>query len=205
MSEQKKKQNTINKICVYLGSSEPEDSVYGDKTEELGKTMAERGIGLVYGGGGIGLMGKLSRAVAENGGDVLGVIPKAMVEDWVMKDRVGEEIIVNTMHERKTIMCQKADAFIAVPGGFGTMEELLESITWAQLGIHSCPIGLYNIEGYWDGLIAMIKHSVDVGFIKKEHGDLFVVSDDADELINKLIALEVKEGVFKWDDDEGAI
>ncbi|HEX5084295.1 MAG TPA: TIGR00730 family Rossman fold protein, partial [Blastocatellia bacterium] len=155
----------IKRICVFCGSLSGARDVYGEQARALGRAMAERGIGLVFGGGGIGMMGAVADAVIEAKGEVIGVIPYALAT----KERAHPDVdmrVVNTMHERKAMMAELSDAFIAMPGGFGTFEEVMETITWGQLGIHRKPVGLFNVAGYYDPLLAMIDRAIDEGFIR---------------------------------------
>ncbi len=171
--------------------------MYIDQAHALGKAMAEKSIGLVYGAGGIGLMGAIANAVIEANGEVIGVIPYALAT----KERAHPSAstrVVNTMHERKEMMADLSDAFIAMPGGFGTFEELLEIITWGQLGIHQKPIGLLNVAGYYDPLLMMIDRAIEESFILPRYRSLVVESSDAVELLEKLYSYEPLEGIVKW-------
>lgn len=159
--------------------------------------MAAKGIGLVYGAGGIGLMGAVADAVIEAGGEVTGVIPYALATKERAHPQAGMRV-VNTMHERKAMMADLSDAFIALPGGFGTFEELMEIITWGQLGIHQKPIGVLNTAGYYDPLLSMIDHAVEEGFILPRYRNLIVVAPEVDELIEKLFKYEPLEGIVRW-------
>ncbi|HMV51777.1 MAG TPA: TIGR00730 family Rossman fold protein, partial [Blastocatellia bacterium] len=179
------------------GSSSGKRAAYVEQARLLGKAMAAKGIGLVYGAGGIGLMGEVANAVLEAGGNVTGIIPYALAT----KERAnpkGEMRVVNTMHERKAMMANLSDAFIAMPGGFGTFEELMEIITWGQLGIHQKPIGLLNVAGYYDPLLAMIDRAVEEGFILPRYRNLIVVASEAEELLEKLFRYEPLEGIVQW-------
>jgi uncharacterized protein (TIGR00730 family) len=187
----------IKRICVFCGSLSGAREIYSEQARALGRAMAERGIGLVYGGGGVGMMGAVADAVIEAKGEVIGVIPYALAS----KERARRDIdmrVVNTMHERKAIMAELSDAFIAMPGGFGTFEELMETITWGQLGIHRKPVGLLNVAGYYDPLLAMIDRAIEEGFIVPSYRNLFVASTGADELFDLMRAFQPLEGVMKW-------
>jgi len=187
----------IERICVFCGSYSGARPVYVEQARVLGRAMVSRGIGLVYGGGGIGMMGAVADAVIEAKGEVIGVIPYALAT----KERAHPDIdmrVVNTMHERKAMMATLSDAFISMPGGFGTFEELMETITWGQLGIHQKPVGLLNIAGYYDPLLAMIDHAVEEGFILPRFHHLFVASPDVDELFELMFRFQPVEGVVKW-------
>jgi uncharacterized protein (TIGR00730 family) len=187
----------IKRICVFCGSSSGAREVYGEQARALGRAMAGRGIGLVYGGGGIGMMGAVADAVIEARGEVIGVIPYALAA----KERARRDIdirVVNTMHERKAMMAELSDAFIAMPGGFGTLEEMMETITWGQLGIHQKPVGLLNVAGYYDSLLAMIDRAIEEGFIIPRYRNLFVASSSIDELFDLMRNFQPLEGVVKW-------
>ncbi len=193
----------IERICVFCGSYSGAREVYAEQARALGRAMVARGIGLVYGGGGIGMMGAVADAVVEAKGQVIGVIPYALAT----KERAHpssngngsvELRVVNTMHERKAMMAELSDAFIAMPGGFGTFEELMETITWGQLGIHQKPVGLLNIAGYYDPLLQMIDRGVEEGFILPRFHNLFVASSDVDELFELMFRFQPVEGVVKW-------
>jgi uncharacterized protein (TIGR00730 family) len=190
-------ERTIKRICVFCGSQSGSREVYGEQARALGRAMAERGIGLVYGGGGIGMMGAVAEAVNGAGGEVIGVIPYALAS----KERARRDVdmrVVNTMHERKAMMAELSDAFIAMPGGFGTFEEMMETITWGQLGIHQKPVGLLNVAGYYDPLLAMIDRAVEEGFILPRYRNLFVASSGIDELFDLLRKFQPLEGLVKW-------
>ncbi len=190
-------ETTIKRICVFCGSQAGLREVYGEQARALGRAMADRGIGLVYGGGGIGMMGAVADAVIEARGEVIGVIPYALAS----KERARRDVdmrVVNTMHERKAMMAELSDAFIAMPGGFGTLEEMMETITWGQLGIHRKPVGLLNVAGYYDPLIAMIDRAIEEGFILPRYRNLFVASPGVDELFDMMRKFQPLEGVVKW-------
>jgi uncharacterized protein (TIGR00730 family) len=191
------KERKIERICVFCGSSPGQQTVYVEQARTLGKAMAAKGIGLVYGAGGIGLMGAVADSVIESNGEVMGIIPFALAT----KERAhpqAEMRIVNTMHERKALMAELSDAFIALPGGFGTFEELMEIITWGQLGIHQKPIGVLNTAGYYDPLLAMIDRAVEEGFILPRYRNLIIVASDVEELLQKLFRYQPLEGIVQW-------
>src|SRR5271170_4632298 len=148
----------INAVCVYCGSSPGTEPAFVEAAEKLGKILAENGVRLVYGGGDVGLMGALSESVLEHGGAATGIIPEFLTARERPKRRVRELIVTRDMHERKRKMFERADAFVALPGGIGTLEELVEQLTWAQLGRHKKPILLANIKGYWDPLLTLVDH-----------------------------------------------
>lgn len=173
-------------ICVYCGSKAGTDPHYLQVASHMGQLMAEQGYGLVYGGGHVGLMGIIAEAVLAAGGRVIGVIPEAMVGRELAYKQVTHLEIVPSMHERKARMASLADAFIAMPGGYGTLEELFEIITWAQLGIHAKPIGILNVSGYFDALAAMIEHAVREGFIQADHRHFWTLRSDPEALLEAL-------------------
>lgn len=176
----------MKRICVFCGSRTGSRPAYVEAARELGGKIAGRSSDLVYGGGSIGLMGTLANAVLENGGRVFGVIPDFLEKAEVVHSGLTEIHIVSSMHERKALMSRLADGFIALPGGFGTLEELLEIITWAQLGIQRKPIGLLDVEGYFGPLLALIDRAVEEGFIRHKFRDLFAVHAKVDGLLEKL-------------------
>ncbi len=156
----------IRTVCVYCGSGPGTNPRYIEAATELGRTFAEQNIRLVYGGGSVGLMGAVSKSVLDNGGEVTGVIPQFLVQKEHAQKRVQELIVTRDMHERKQIMFERSDAFVAMPGGIGTLEELVEQMTWAQLGRHAKPILLANIDGFWNPLLALIDHMRELAFIR---------------------------------------
>lgn len=172
--------------CVFCGSSIGKRQSYGDAALELGRELVSRSLDLVYGGGSVGLMGLVSREVHRGGRRVLGVIPKSLMYEEIIGEMVGEVKLVADMHQRKAEMARQSDCFIALPGGYGTLEELLEVITWAQLGIHDKPVGLLNVEGYYNSLLAFIDKAVDDGFIKPCERSIVVSAPTARELLQKL-------------------
>jgi len=191
------KERMIKRICVFCGSSPGRQERYVEQAQTLGRAMAARDLELVYGAGGIGLMGAVADAVIAAGGEVIGVIPYALATKERAHPQAGMRV-VNTMHERKAMMADLSDAFIALPGGFGTFEELMEIITWGQLGIHQKPIGVLNTAGYYNPLLAMIDHAVEEGFILPRYRNLIVVASEVDELIEKLFKYEPLEGIVRW-------
>ena len=176
----------MKSICVYCGSKPGADPVYTSAAKSLAAAMTTRNINLVYGGASIGLMGTMADAVLEGGCRVTGVIPDALFENAVAHTGLSELITVDSMHQRKEKMAILSDGFIALPGGFGTLEELFEAITWSQLRIHTKPIGLLNVSGYYDQLTGFIDHAVDQGFIKSAHQSLFVIDADPGCLLDKM-------------------
>ncbi|CAM8952944.1 unnamed protein product [Rhodiola kirilowii] len=176
----------FKKICVFCGSNPGNRDVFADAALELGHEMVRRKIDLVYGGGSVGLMGLVSRTVNEGGRHVLGIIPKALMPLEISGESVGEVMSVADMHERKAKMAQESNGFIALPGGYGTMEETLEMITWAQLGIHQKPVGLLNVDGYYNSLLALFDNGVKEGFIKPGARDIVLSASIAKELLDKM-------------------
>jgi hypothetical protein len=176
----------FNRIAVYCASSNDIDDVYRDAATRLGRTMAEAGIGLVLGGGSVGLMGTIADAVLEHGGEVYGVIPQKLQELELGHTGCTELIVVDTMHERKQKMMDLSDGFIAMPGGYGTLEELFEVVTWAQLNYHRKPVGLLNVAGFFDSLIRFVQHAVDEGFVREELRHLITVGTTPQDLLSQL-------------------
>jgi uncharacterized protein (TIGR00730 family) len=187
----------LKNIAVYCGSSEGTESIYKDQAELLGKTLAENNVTLVYGGAQIGIMGIVADAVMQNGSKTIGVIPKFLCSKEVAHTGLTELIITESMHDRKLKMLELSDAMIALPGGFGTMEELFEVLTWAQLGLHTKPIGILNVDRYYDDLIKLVENMNTKGFLKSEHRDMLIISNNVDELLDKLEEY-VAPPVPKW-------
>jgi len=188
----------ISSICVYCGSADNVPAAYYQAARDIGRAIAQRGYVLIYGGGSTGLMGAVADAALEAGGDVIGVIPEHFYTPKLAHDRLTRLEIVPDMHTRKARMAELADAFIALPGGYGTLEEFFEILTWAQIGLHAKPIGLFNFEGYYDGLLAFLRHAQQQGFIFPEHGNLFVHAHDADVLLEALENYRHPGGVSRW-------
>jgi uncharacterized protein (TIGR00730 family) len=177
---------TLQRICVFTGSRPGDRPEYAAHARALGEALARRQIDLVYGGGHVGLMGILADATLAAGGDAIGVIPEALLARELAHPSLTHLHVVGTMHERKAMMATLADAFIALPGGFGTLEELFEVVTWAQLGIHAKPVGLLNTAGFFDSLLTFLRRAVDEGFIPAQHTALFVTRDDPVPLLDAL-------------------
>ncbi|XP_074580697.1 cytokinin riboside 5'-monophosphate phosphoribohydrolase LOG7-like [Curcuma longa] len=173
-------------VCVFCGSSAGNRDCYGNAAVELGRELVVGKVDLVYGGGGVGLMGLVSRAVHSGGGRVVGIIPRPLMAREIAGETLGEVKVVASMHQRKAEMSRCADAFVALPGGYGTLEELFEVITWAQLGIHSKPVGLLNVDGYFDPLLAFVDKAVAEGFIPPHQRRILVASADARSLLREL-------------------
>lgn len=172
-------------------------AVYRQAAEALGREIVSRGLRLVYGAGSVGLMGVLARTVYDRGGEVLGVIPAVLTAREVAGEQIGETIVVESMHERKALMAREADAFIAMPGGYGTLDELFEAITWGQIGIQRKPIGLFNVNGYFDPLLEWVDLAVKEGFIRPQYRQLFIVGKDPSLLLERLAFHEPPEGAVK--------
>jgi len=178
----------MRRICVFCGSRMGASAVYREAARDFGARLAERGLGLVYGGGRVGLMGVLADAVLAGGGHAWGVIPRALADREVAHGSLTELELVTSMHERKARMADLADAFVALPGGLGTLDEWFEIWTWAQLGIHHKPLGLLNIEGYFDPLLAFLDRAVAEGFVHPEHRAMAAVDDDPARLLDRMLA-----------------
>jgi uncharacterized protein (TIGR00730 family) len=176
----------MKRICVFCGSQVGTNPCYRQVAQDLGHLLVQRGYGLVYGGGHIGLMGVIADTVLQDGGEVIGVIPEAMVARELAHHGVTQLHVVASMHERKARMAELAEAFIALPGGYGTLEEFFEVVTWAQLGIHHKPIGLLNVAGYFDALAMFVEHTIAEGFIRPEHRQLIVLAEHPHVLLEAL-------------------
>ncbi|PZU58043.1 MAG: TIGR00730 family Rossman fold protein [Sphingobium sp.] len=186
----------MKRLAVYCGSASPADPAYIECARLVGQTLATRGIGLVYGGGRLGLMGAIADATLEAGGEVIGVIPRALVDSEVAHLGCTELHVVETMHERKAQFTALSDGFVTIPGGVGTMDELWEAVSWAQLGYHDKPVGLLNVAGYYDHLIAFNRHMIETGFIRAQHAGIIVHADDIDSLIAAMAAYTPHETIF---------
>lgn len=175
----------MKRICVFCGSSPGAYPEYIQAAQQLGSVLASKNIGLVYGGAKVGMMGKIAEAVLEKKGDVIGVIPRGLVEKEVSFTGLADLRVVDSMHERKAIMADLSDGFIALPGGLGTLEEFFEVVTWAQLGIHPKPCGLLNIRGYYDKLMEFLDHTVQEKFVELEHRSMILMDEDPERLLRK--------------------
>jgi uncharacterized protein (TIGR00730 family) len=180
----------VKRLAIYCGSATPSDPVYIDNAREVGRTLAERGIGVVYGGGKLGLMGAIADSALAAGGEVIGVIPQALVDAEVAHRGLTELHVVDTMHQRKQAFTDLSDGFVTLPGGTGTMDELWEAMSWAQIGYHAKPVGLLNVGGYYDGLISFVRTMGDVGFLRAQHRDLLIVDDSLDALLDRMAAYQ---------------
>jgi len=185
-------------ICIYCGSKHGVHNAYTEAANALGRQLARAGLGLVYGGGSVGLMGVVADAVLAEGGEVIGVIPTVLSRKELLHTGCTTLHQVATMHERKALMEDCADGFIALPGGYGTLDELFEIITWAQLGLHHKPIGLLNIEGYYDQLIAFLRHTVEQGFVRETFIDMLLVDDNSERLLQRMAAYRATPATGKW-------
>ncbi|KAF5444758.1 hypothetical protein F2P56_033863 [Juglans regia] len=193
--EESNTRSKFRRVCVFCGSNSGYRNVFSDAALELGNELVKRKIDLVYGGGSVGLMGLISQRVFDGGCHVLGIIPRALMPLEISGQPVGEVRTVSDMHERKAAMAREADAFIALPGGYGTMEELLEMITWAQLGIHTKPVALLNVDGYYNCLLALFDNGVEEGFIKPVARRIVLSAPTAKELIIKMEYIPFHEHV----------
>jgi uncharacterized protein (TIGR00730 family) len=189
----------MKSICVYCGSNFGERGSYLKAAQDLGVKMAEREITLIYGGGNVGLMGAIADSVIAAGGKAIGVMPQSLVDKEVAHTGLSDLRVVGSMHERKSLMADLADGFIALPGGLGTLEEFCEVATWTQLGVHQKACGLLNIGGFYDGLLSFLNHATDEKFIRPEHRSIVLAEEDPVELIKKLSQFEVPI-VHKWID-----
>lgn len=180
----------MEKIAVYCGSNSGVGTVFKDQAYKLGVALAKHNIGLVYGGANVGLMGAVADGALSESGYVTGVLPRFLAEKELQHLFLSEIVMVETMHERKAKMCELADGFIALPGGFGTMEELFEMLTWTQLSLHHKPVSILNINGYYDSLLDFISTMIQNGFLKEEYRGLLLVSDDIEDLLIQMKTFE---------------
>jgi uncharacterized protein (TIGR00730 family) len=187
----------MNRLAVYCGSATPEDPRYIVLAREVGEALAARGIGVVYGGGKLGLMGALADGALAAGGEVVGVIPEGMVRAEVANLACTELRVVQTMHERKQAFTDLADGFLTLPGGVGTMDELWEAVSWAQLGYHAKPVGLLNAFGFYDGLIAFLHHMVAVGFFRPAHEGIVIAENELGALLERMAACRPHTPIFR--------
>ena len=187
----------MRRICVYAGSNVGTDPAYANAAGDLAALLADRGIGLVYGGGKVGLMGVLADTALAAGGEVIGVMPRALIAREIGHAGLTELRVVDSMHERKALMAELSDAFVAVPGGIGTLEELIEVYTWSQLGLHEKACGVLNAGGYYDGLATWLDHAVAEGFLRTEHRAVLSVANDPVTLLDRLAAYTAPT-VEKW-------
>ena len=190
----------MRRLCVFCGSSPGARPAYGEAAEELGRLLVAEGIGLVYGGGKVGLMGRLADAVLAEGGEAIGVMPEALVAKEIGHPGLDDMRVVGSMHERKALMANLSDAFVALPGGLGTVEELFEVYTWSQLGLHLKPCALLDVEGYYEGIATFLSHAVQERFVRADHRDMLIVEQEPRLLMERLRAFEPAAVVPKWID-----
>ena len=191
-----------SRICVFTGSSPGRNDEYRQAAMSFGTALIEAGHGLVYGGAHVGLMGAVADAVLAAGGEVIGVLPRSLVEHEIAHQGLTELRLTDSMHERKALMAELSDAFVALPGGFGTLDEFFEALTWGQLGLHEKPCGFLNVAGYFDGLLAFIDHAVDERFLRSEQRDSIIVATDVDDLLSSIASYRPAH-VEKWIDRSG--
>jgi len=191
--------NLNGRICVFTGSKTGKRSEYRAAARQAARQLVERGYGLVYGGGNVGLMGVIADAALERGGHVTGVIPDALVSQEVAHRGLSELRVVQSMHERKAVMADLSDGFIAMPGGIGTMEEFFEVLSWAQLGLHDKPCGLLNIGEYYDHLIRFMNHAVDQEFLKPKHRALLIVEEEPSRLLDRFEPIITANGAKRFE------
>ena len=191
----------MKSLCVYCGASPGHSPAYTIAAKQLAVTLVNQDIALVYGGGNVGLMGVIADEVLALGGKVTGVIPQALVDKEVGHTRLTQLHIVDNMHQRKALMAELSDGFIAMPGGIGTLEELFEVMTWAQLGFHQKPIGLLNVSGFYDGLLRFLEHTRQQGFLRASHLDILLSSPEPNDLLQQLKTY-VPVTTRKWVDDK---
>jgi uncharacterized protein (TIGR00730 family) len=193
---------SVRRLCVFCGSSPGARPAYGEAAEELGRLLVDRGVGLVYGGGKVGLMGRLADAVLAEGGDPIGVLPQALVEKEIGHPGLSDLRVVDSMHERKALMADLSDGFVALPGGLGTVEELFEVYTWSQLGLHRKPCALLDVEGYYEGIASFLSRAVQERFLREDHRAMLIVERDPRALLDRLSEFEPEAVVPKWIDRE---
>lgn len=187
-----------NHVCVFCGSSIGARTIYADASRRVGRALVDRGLGLVYGGGRVGLMGIVADAVLQAGGRVVGIIPRSLATKELAHDGISELIVVPGMHERKAVMAERSDSFLMLPGGIGTFEEFFEVWTWAALGLHSKPIGLLNVDGYFDPLIHLLDHAVTEQFVRVDDMRLLVVADDPEVVVDRLSSYRPVPQSARW-------
>jgi uncharacterized protein (TIGR00730 family) len=188
----------MRRVCVFCGSAVGGRPVYAEAARQFGRALVRRGLGLVFGAGHIGLMGVIADAVRDAGGETIGVIPRMMVERELAHTGLTRLEVVETMHQRKALMADLSDAFVALPGGYGTCDELFEILTWAQLRLHVKPVGLLNVEGFFDPLLAWSDHMLAEGFLKPKHRKLLLTAAGPEEMLDALTNYRSPEGLDKW-------
>lgn len=184
----------MDSVCVFCGSRDGRDPAYLEAARATGTAIAKRGWRLVYGGGNIGLMGALSDAAIDAGGEVIGVMPRALLDHEIVNPRVTRTHVVTSMHRRKALMSNLADGFLTLPGGFGTLEEFFETLTWAQLGLHRKPCALLDVIGFWDPLLELLRSAANDGFVTPAHLDLVLTGADIDDLLDRMAAFRPQKG-----------
>lgn len=192
----------MKRLAVYCGSASPTDARYITLAREIGTELARRGIGVVYGGGRLGLMGAVAYGALDAGGEVIGVIPEALVTGEAANHDCTELHVVSGMHDRKRLFTDLSDGFLTIPGGVGTMDELWEAVSWAQLGYHAKPVGLLNAFGFYDHLLAFNRHMIDVGFIRPVHAGIIIAEPDLDLLLARMAAHEPHTPIFAMKADD---
>jgi hypothetical protein len=188
----------MHSLCVFCGSNPGTNPIFSETAHRLGAALALRKITLIYGGARVGLMGRVADGALSAGGDVVGILPRFMTKKELAHAGLTELLLVDSMHERKALMAERAEGFIALPGGYGTLEELFEILTWSQLSLHKKPIGLLNIDGFYDPLIAQIDYAVRDGFLRPGHRELLVVDTEVEPLLDRLTLHPAAEPPSKW-------
>jgi uncharacterized protein (TIGR00730 family) len=194
----------VKSACIFCGSSPGARPQYTEATEDLGGLLVEHGITLVYGGASVGLMGRLADTVLSEGGEAIGVMPRALVEREIAHLGLTDLHVVDSMHERKALMAELSDAFVALPGGLGTLDELFEIYTWSQLGLHQKPCGLLNVDGYYRHVADFLDHAVAERFVREEHRNLLIVEDEPQAMLDRLQGFAPATLTPKWIDREEA-
>jgi uncharacterized protein (TIGR00730 family) len=187
----------MKNICVYCGSSPGRDPAYAEAARGLGRLLVERDLGLVYGGAGVGIMGAIADEVLAHGGSVTGIIPDALAVKEVLHPKLTQTHVVASMHERKALMAEVSDGFVALPGGWGTIEEIFEVLTWAQLGFHDKPCGLLNVNGYYDGLFRFLEHAMAEEFVRPVYGEILILEQDPTRLLERFARYRAPR-IRKW-------
>jgi uncharacterized protein (TIGR00730 family) len=190
----------VKRACIFCGSSPGARPAYTEATEDLGRLLVEHDIALVFGGASVGLMGRLADTVLSEGGEAIGVIPQSLVDREIAHLGLTDLHVVDTMHERKGLMADLADAFVALPGGLGTLDELFEIYTWAQLGMHRKPIAILNVEGYFDGIAAFLEHAVAERFVRADHREMLIVEEEPAPMLERLQSFDPASLTPKWID-----
>jgi uncharacterized protein (TIGR00730 family) len=188
----------VKRVCVFCGSSAGRRETYADAARTMARALVDRGLGLVYGGGSVGLMGILADAVLDAGGEAIGVLPRGLARKEYAHERLTALHLIGSMHERKALMASLADGFVGLPGRLGTLEEVFEVLTWAQLGIHQKPVGLVDVDGYWTGLRALLQHAVAEGFVRPEYARLLLIESTPPALLDRFAAWRPPTGVPVW-------